>query len=43
MLRVRLVWRVEEHCGSGVMKGELHFINGKNDSLEARKESGPVC
>ncbi len=40
VLYIRLVWGGEKCCGSGVMKDKSHFINGKNGSLEARKESG---
>ncbi len=43
VLHVGLVWGVKKLCRSDVMKGKLHSINGKNGSLEARKENGPVC
>ncbi len=41
ILYVKFVRGVEKHCGSGVTKGKSHSVNG--NSLQSRKESGPVC
>ncbi len=42
-LLVGLVWGVKNCCGLGVTKVKSHSVNGKNSSLESRKESVPIC
>ncbi len=43
MLHIGLAQGGEKPCRPGVIKGKLHSVNGKNSSLETRKESGPIC
>ncbi len=35
--------RVEKHYWSGMMKGKSHSVNGRNSSLIAQNENGPIC